>query len=184
MGYPRASILSCVLVSKSLTSWRSRNCSSGGPLARLTIRPRLTAGRFPISFVQRVRFLYSCVCRNLPRVVVGGAVHHAVAVPRPDRHIGDCILVAGDELIVRELPVEHVELAFQLHCKTVDGVFDFHRSVGVEMPEAAAPDRASNPSARTASSAPRCACRDPLAGRRRIYPPGRAGSRRIRTHLI
>ena len=38
------------------------NC---GPLARLTIRPRLTAGRSPISFVQRVRFLYSCVCRNL-----------------------------------------------------------------------------------------------------------------------
>ena len=59
--YPRASILSCVLVSKSLASC----CSSVGPLARLTIRPRLTAGRFPISFVQRVRFLYSCVCRNL-----------------------------------------------------------------------------------------------------------------------
>src|SRR3982074_597536 len=64
-GYPRASILSCVLASKSLASWRSRNCSSGGPLARLTIRPRLTAGRSPISFVQRVKFLYSCVCRNL-----------------------------------------------------------------------------------------------------------------------
>src|SRR5262249_61823904 len=35
------------------------------PVARLTIRPRLTAGGSPISFVQRVRFLYSCVCRNL-----------------------------------------------------------------------------------------------------------------------
>jgi hypothetical protein len=57
--------LSCVLVSKSLASWRSCNCSSGGPLVRLTIRPRLTAGRSPISFVQRVRFLYSCVYRNV-----------------------------------------------------------------------------------------------------------------------
>ena len=45
MGYPRAPILSCVLVSKSLASWRSCNCSSGGPLVRLTIRPRLTAAR-------------------------------------------------------------------------------------------------------------------------------------------
>jgi len=49
------------------------------------------------------------------RVVVGGAVQHAVAVPRSDRHIGDRIFVAGDELIVRKPPVEHVELAFHLH---------------------------------------------------------------------
>jgi hypothetical protein len=53
-------------------------------------------------------------------------------------HIGDRIFVAGDELIVRKLPVEHVELAFHLHCKTVNGVFDLHRSIGIEMPEAAA----------------------------------------------
>jgi hypothetical protein len=39
-GYPRASILSCVFVAKSLASWRSRNCSAGRPLVRLTIRPR------------------------------------------------------------------------------------------------------------------------------------------------
>src|SRR5262249_14380502 len=75
--------------------------------------------------------------QKLARVVIGGAVQHAVAVPRPDRHIGNRIFVAGDELIVRKLPVEHVELAFQLHCKTVDGVFDLHRSIGIEMPEAA-----------------------------------------------
>src|ERR1700693_2716057 len=35
-----------------------------------------------------------------PRVVVGGAVQHAVAVPRPDRHIGDRIVVGGGESIV------------------------------------------------------------------------------------
>src|SRR6516162_4875162 len=72
------------------------------------------------------------------RVVVGGAVQYAVAVPRPDRNIGDRIFVAGDELIVRKLPVEHVELAFHLHRKTVDGVFDLHRRIGVEMPKATA----------------------------------------------
>ena len=49
------------------------------------------------------------------RVVIGGTIQHAVAVPRPDRHIGDRIFVAGDELIVRELAVEHVELTFHLH---------------------------------------------------------------------
>jgi hypothetical protein len=39
---------------------------------------------------------------------------------------------------VRKLPVEHVELALHLHRKTVDRVFDLHRSIGIEMPEAAA----------------------------------------------
>src|SRR5665213_3927185 len=43
--------------------------------------------------------------QELARVVVGGAVQHAVAVPWPDRHIGDRIFIAGDELIVRKLPV-------------------------------------------------------------------------------
>src|SRR5262249_7034632 len=76
--------------------------------------------------------------QELARVVVGGAIQHPVAVPQPDRHIGNRIFVARDEMIVRKLPVEHVELAFQLHCKTVDGVFDLHRSIGIEMPEAAA----------------------------------------------
>jgi len=38
-------ILSCVLVSKSEASWRSRNWLSGFPDTRLTMRPRLTAGR-------------------------------------------------------------------------------------------------------------------------------------------
>src|SRR5580693_9245142 len=71
--------------------------------------------------------------QEFARVVVGVAVEHAVAVPRPDRHIGDGIFVAGDELIVRKLPVEHVELTFHFHCKAVDGVFDLHRSIGIEM---------------------------------------------------
>ena len=45
--------LSCVFVSKSLASWRSCSCRAGSPTARLTIRPRLTAGRSAIAFVQR-----------------------------------------------------------------------------------------------------------------------------------
>jgi hypothetical protein len=76
--------------------------------------------------------------QELARVVVGGAVQHAVAVPRPDRHIGDGVFVAGDEAIVRKLPVEHIEQALYFHGKTVDGVFDLHRSIGIEAPEAAA----------------------------------------------
>src|SRR5260370_3451580 len=64
-GYPRTSILSCVLFSKSLASCRSRNCPSGGPLSPLTIRPPLTSARSPVSFVQRGRSVSSCVCTNL-----------------------------------------------------------------------------------------------------------------------
>src|ERR1700720_2678039 len=36
--------------------------------------------------------------QELARVVVGGAVQHPVAVPRPDRHIGNRIFVARDEM--------------------------------------------------------------------------------------
>ena len=43
-----AASLSCVLVSKSLASWRSWSCSEGSPCKRLTIRPRFTAGRADI----------------------------------------------------------------------------------------------------------------------------------------
>ena len=48
-----ASSLSCVVLSKSLASCRSRSWLSGAPKTRLTMRPRFTAGRFATSFVQR-----------------------------------------------------------------------------------------------------------------------------------
>jgi hypothetical protein len=51
--YSRAATLSCVIVSKSLASWRSCNCSEGSPKARFTTRPRATAGRLPIASAQR-----------------------------------------------------------------------------------------------------------------------------------
>ena len=49
--------LSCVFVSKSLASWRSCNWLEGSPEVRLTIRPRLTAGRTAIVSAQRRTFL-------------------------------------------------------------------------------------------------------------------------------
>ena len=49
--------LSSVWVSKSRASWRSCSCSLSGPLVRLTMRPRLTAGRLPTSCAQRSTFL-------------------------------------------------------------------------------------------------------------------------------
>ena len=51
---------------KSLASWRSGSWLSGSPQARLTMRPRLTAGRLAIWSVQRMTFLYSCTLRNSP----------------------------------------------------------------------------------------------------------------------
>jgi len=48
-----ASILSCVFVSKSPASWRSRSCSCSSPRRRLTMRPRLTGSRAWISSAQR-----------------------------------------------------------------------------------------------------------------------------------
>ena len=50
-------ILSCVLVSKSPASCRSCNWLAGSPEMRLTMRPRLTAGRLAMASVQRCTFL-------------------------------------------------------------------------------------------------------------------------------
>src|SRR5262249_6126507 len=117
------------------------------PLAQLFFRPPAGAvdhppaldGRALADFLRPARQVLIFVrLQELARIVVGGAVQHAVAVPRPDRHIGDRIFVAGDETMVREVLVEHIQEPFHLHCKTVDGVFDLHRSIGIEMPEAAA----------------------------------------------
>jgi len=63
-GQFAAASLSCVFVSKSLASCRSSSCSDGWPAVRLTMRPRLTAGRAQICSVQRMTFLYSCTLRN------------------------------------------------------------------------------------------------------------------------
>jgi hypothetical protein len=62
--HPAAATLSCVLVSKSLASCRSRSWLAGSPLMRFTIRPRCTAGRLAIASVQRWTFFYSATCRN------------------------------------------------------------------------------------------------------------------------
>src|SRR5262249_46006081 len=109
------------------------------PLAGGVAHPPALDGRALADFFRPARQVLIFVrLQELARIVVGGAVQHAVAVPRPDRHIGDRIFVAGNETIVRKVLVEHIEQAFHLHCKTVDGVFDLHWSIGIEMPEAAA----------------------------------------------
>src|SRR3546814_2067302 len=56
--------LSCVLVSNSLASCRSRNWLEGAPDVRFTFRPRATAGRAKSWSAQRATFLWSCTDRN------------------------------------------------------------------------------------------------------------------------
>lgn len=60
------SSLSWVRSSKSVRSWRSGNCDSGLPQVRFTIRPRLTAGRPPISLAQRITLVYESASINSP----------------------------------------------------------------------------------------------------------------------
>jgi hypothetical protein len=48
------------------------------------------------------------------------------------------ICVAAKIRIVSEAPVEHVELALDLHREAADRVFDLERRVGIKMAEAAA----------------------------------------------
>src|SRR5690606_23638536 len=48
----------------------------------------------------------------------GGAVHlvgHYAAIPGPDGHVGDAVLVPGDIGVVGQLPIEHVQLTLGFH---------------------------------------------------------------------
>src|SRR6202011_5017596 len=68
-------------------------------------------------------------------------IEHALrqtAVPGPDRDICDRIVVTCHILVVRKLPVEHVELTLHLHREPIDRVFDLGRRVGVEVTKPAA----------------------------------------------
>ena len=62
------------------------------------------------------------------------AFSHA-AIPGPDRDIGNRVIVTGDISADREALIEHVELAFDLHCEAVDRVFNLDWGIGVEVPE-------------------------------------------------
>ncbi|MCY1302147.1 hypothetical protein D9M70_517920 [compost metagenome] len=64
-----------------------------------------------------------------------------VAIPGPGRHVGDGVFGAGQEPVVGKMTVEHVELALHFHGVAIDGVFDLHRRIGIEMTEAAAQER-------------------------------------------
>ena len=57
------------------------------------------------------------------------------AQPGVGGDIRDRIVVAGQKAGLGELPVGHVEDPLRLHGVAVDGVFDLHRGVGVEMAE-------------------------------------------------
>src|SRR5690606_4694927 len=71
----------------------------------------------------------------------GGAVHlvgHYAAIPGPDGHVGDAVLVPGDIGVVGQLPIEYVQLTLGFHGVAVDRVLVLLRRVGVEVTEAAA----------------------------------------------
>ena len=55
------------------------------------------------------------------------------AIPRPDCDISDSILIPSDIRFGCKFFIKQVKLTFGFHSKTVDGVFDFFRSVMEEV---------------------------------------------------
>ena len=55
------------------------------------------------------------------------------AVPGPDGHVGNRVLVTGNETALGQAAIEHVHLPFDFHRKPVDGVFHFERRIGIKM---------------------------------------------------
>ena len=79
--------------------------------------------------------------RNLDLQEFRGIVEPAereLAVPGPDRHVGNGVVGAGHEFVVGQVAVQYVELALGLHGEAVDAVFDRLGRVGVEVAETAA----------------------------------------------
>mmetsp|Transcript_5457 Transcript_5457/g.15163 ORF Transcript_5457/g.15163 Transcript_5457/m.15163 type:complete len:340 (-) Transcript_5457:32-1051(-) len=67
---------------------------------------------------------------------------HEVAHPRPDRHVGDGVLLPADvRAPSSEVLVQHVEQPLRLHGVPVDGILDLDRGVVEEVPEAATNER-------------------------------------------
>src|SRR6185295_11831674 len=58
------------------------------------------------------------------------------AIPGPNRHIGDRILIACHVLVVLEVTIEHIQQALGLHREAVDRILNFDRRVMIEMTKA------------------------------------------------
>ena len=161
----------------SLASCRSATCRASSPHTRLTRRPRCTAGRAAISAAQRRTCSYSCTERNSAASYRAPSTQHAV--PGINRDVGNAVFVARHVAVVGQMAIEYVQLAFDFHAEAIDRVFELLGRVGIEVAKAAARYGA-EPSARTASSSLRCACRDPLAAARQTFRPDTAGWSRTR----
>ena len=98
------------------------------------MRPRCTAGLCEISFAYRQ--IGVGVCLQELGCVIGMAVQNR-AVPWVDCHIGNCVLVATDVSVVSKPLIKQVELPFNFHRVAVNGVFDLHRRVGIEVTKSA-----------------------------------------------
>lgn len=57
------------------------------------------------------------------------------AIPGPNRHIGDRVLIASHILVFREVPIQHVQLALRFHREPVDRILNLDRRVMIEMTE-------------------------------------------------
>ena len=69
-----------------------------------------------------------------------GPSQHKIAVPGIDCHVGQRIL-SRHPLMLRQMPIQHVQLALGFHRIAVDRVFLLGWRIGVEMPEASAHER-------------------------------------------
>mmetsp|Transcript_18056 Transcript_18056/g.20329 ORF Transcript_18056/g.20329 Transcript_18056/m.20329 type:complete len:240 (+) Transcript_18056:226-945(+) len=72
---------------------------------------------------------------------LGSAVkppQNQLAVPGPNRHIRDAVLFARDIAVFGQLTIQNIQLTLGFHGKSVDGIFELFRRIGIEMAKAAA----------------------------------------------
>ena len=74
--------------------------------------------------------------QELTRAV--GQAFGQVAIPGPDRHVGDGVVLPRQVGALGQPPVKYVELALYFHCKPVNRVFNLAWCVGVEVAKPAA----------------------------------------------
>ena len=176
--FAAASSLSCVLVSKSLASCRSRSWDSGFPNERLTMRPRFTAGRSAISVRPPDDVGVARDVEELARAVDEAGDERAI--PGVHGDVGDRVLVAGEVAVLPRGAGRARRAGASPPSRSDRWRTRSSRAHTRRSGRSRRRGRGRCPSARRATRGTRSARGAPSAGTRRTSPRGRGGSRPTR----
>src|SRR5690625_1944927 len=64
-----------------------------------------------------------------------GLIAHQRAIPRPNRHIGNRVIIADDIRMLGQTTIQHIQLPLHLHGVAIDRILILLWRIGIKMPE-------------------------------------------------